>query len=708
MRNRWFHKPLLHTSQGEEKKVTWLELFYDLIFVASIIQLGDWLSNDVSLEGFALFAWHFVPLWIAWTGFTFYANRFEVDDFLHRVLVFLKMFAVGAMAIASSDAMRGHPAKFALAYALAQAIVAAMYLRAWRQVPEARAYSRYWGFAFAAGAAFFAVSALVPHPYCYILWVAGLGAILFAPISRKSRALSEQFPVDMEHLSERYGLLVIIVLGESFVKVLSYLTSSEHGAELEYLVKGSLNLLITCCIWWIYFDDVAGSEVKRERGSWVVWLYSHIPLTIAVTAVGVAVKKAVTFDFDAVADEPYRWLLAGSVALAFLAVAITDSVTERRQAELSDRTRVNVRAFSAFLVLLLGQVGATMTAGAFLAIITGVCVAQVLFDMMMAPLEEARLRGEEAVPVADLARRQAAGELTARDTRTRLPGETIRKGAPAELRRDLYFFFLEGSWTRLVLSLVFLYLVTNVLFAGLYMIEPGSIGGTRPDSFADAFFFSVQTMSTIGYGAMTPASDFGDIVVTIEAAVGLLGVALATGLMFAKASRPRAGVLFSGPIVLTRRHGRPALVFRVANARGNEVVDASVSLTVLLDEITPEGHHMRRLHDLKLLRDRSPLFALSWTVIHEIDDDSPLKDVDWSEPDAHLNLLVATLMGHDGTYGQTTYARHYYRAEDIRVGHRFVDVISQMEDGRLMIDYSNFHDTIADRLVTGEAAPAAD
>ena len=697
MQNRWFHIPRLHTELHGDKKVSWLELFYDLIFAASIIQLGDALSDAVSrgegLLAFAKFAGHFVPLWIAWTGFTFFANRFTVDDFVHRGLVFVQMFAIGAMAIASPLAMAAdpQPIPFSIAYAVAQAIVALMYLRAYRQVPEAAEYSRYWGLVFGVGALVWVGAVFVPLPWCYLLWAVGVAAILYSPISAQSRTLTERFPIDMEHLSERYGLLTIIVLGESFVKVLSYLASSEHGIEPEYLLKGCFNLLITCCVWWIYFDDVAGSRVRKGRGSWIVWLYGHLPLAVGVTGVGVAVKMALKFDLNAAPDPKAHWFLAGTLALTFLAVAIIDSVTERRQAELSDRWRVNVRVVSGLLLLVMGQVGSNMSSRVYLAIIAAVCAGQLLFDMVSAPLME---QGELATTaIAEIAK-QRAGEARPTERRIRRDiSEAVRKGAPAELRRDLYFFFMEGSWTRMIVALIFCYLLINVLFAGLYLLEPASIGAQGTGGFARAFAFSVQTMSTIGYGTISPQTPYADLVVTIEAAVGLLGVALATGLMFAKASLPRSSVLFSKNMVVTTMHGKRVLSFRLGNARGNDVVDASVSVTVLVEDISPEGHHLRRVRDLNLVRSRSPVFTLSWTVMHEIDEQSPLHGMDWSAPRQDIVAFIITMLGHDSTYGQTTHARHIYDIEDVKANHRFVDVISEVEDGRMMIDYTRFHDT---------------
>lgn len=693
MRNRWFHPVRLHTPDHEhEKKVTWLELFYDLIFVAAFIQLGDGLSSNVDLKGFAQFCGVFMCLWIAWTGFTLFVNRFIIDDFIHRILVFVQMFSVGGMAVTAGGVLEGSPYYFAGAYAVAQLMVAIFYLRAWRHVKDARDHCRYWGFVFLFGAFCWTVSLLLPTPLCYAMWPLGVIGILISPFSRASRALQLRFPADQEHLSERYGLLTLIVLGESFVKVLS--TLNTEGAHADALVQMSTTLLITCAIWWIYFDDVAGSKIKRTRLTNLIWLYAHLPLQIAVTASGVAIKKAVHFDL--VSGEPaadkYRWLLSGTLALVMLSVALIDSVTERRNAELSDRARVNVRVFSGMLILVLAPAGGGMSALMYMVLVTMVCLAQVVFDMMMAPFEDSPEM--EVTTTAELHRRKLAGESRegARPRRQDI-GQVLRKGAPSALRRDFYFFLMEGSWKRFFVVLIFLYVVTNVFFAALFTLQPGSISGSH-DSFAEAFYFSVQTLSTIGYGAMSPETEYGNILVTIEAAVGMLGVALATGLMFAKASQPRSSALFSRVMTLSPRNGVPTLLLRVGNARGNDVVDATIDITVLIDELTPEGEHMRRLHELELVRRRTPLFAVSWTVMHEITESSPLYGLDWDSEDSDIIGLIVTLMGHDGTYGQTVYARKIYYVEDVRHDHRFVDVINQLEDGRLMIDYERFHDTV--------------
>jgi inward rectifier potassium channel len=487
--------------------------------------------------------------------------------------------------------------------------------------------------------------------------------------------------------------LAVVILGESFVGVLSHLAL--RGAEPGQLLKGLLIFLVALSVWWIYFDDVAGSRIRRTRGAWIVWLYGHLPLTFGIGALGASLDKAVTLPLGVSTEPRWSWYVAGALAITLSSVGVVDSVTERRQAELSDRARINLRLVSALLMVVVGQLGSSATTGVFLAIVAATCVGQVLFDLVMVPLDE---RHETAsTDLADLARRRARGEQvdTARPPRRDL-SDAVRIGAPAELRRDLYFFFIEGSWTRMLVTLGICYLIINFLFAGLYLLEPASIGATDRAEFLDAFAFSVQTMSTIGYGAISPKTPYGDLIVTIEAAVGLLGVALATGLMFAKASRPRSSVLFSHNVVISEMDGLPTLMFRCGNARGNEVVEATITVSVLRDEVSAEGHHIRRIVDLPLVRNRSPVFTLSWTVMHRIDDASPLADVDWTKPEEHIVLFVATMLGHDATYGTTTHARHMYYPETVKPRHRFVDVISQLDDGRMMVDYTKFHDVVAD------------
>lgn len=705
MRSRWFHPPELHTELHGHKRVSWLELLYDLVFVAGLIQLGDALSDGVT-QGRAgsaavAFAGHMAAMWLAWTGFTFFQNRFDVDDFVHRIAVFVQMFAVGGMAVTAPTSMAAvgvGPSSasqpFAIATAAAHGLIALGYLRAYLQVPDARRYARHWGAVFATATGLWLASILVPTPYRYALWTVAVLGVLATPVSPSSRSLTEAYPLDLDHLSRRYAFLTIIVLGESFVSVLTALSRGSTSVDVGQVARAVVNLTITCALWWVYFDDVAGSKIKRGRGTWIVWLYGHLPMGVAITGVGVAVKRSITLPLDTPVPPADAFLLAGTLALALFGVAIVDSVTERRDAELSDRIRVGVRAFSALVVLVLGQVGTRVAAGTFLGLLCALMLAQVLFDMIMAPFEATEHETTALRNWQEAASERAAAAAEAPDRAERPPdiSTAVRRGAPTELRRDAYFFLLEGSWTRFLLSLTFVYLMLNVLFAGLYLLEPASIGAESGTAFATAFAFSVQTMSTIGYGAIHPLTPYGDLIVTIEAAVGMLAVAFATGLMFAKASRPRSSVLFSRNLVLTQVNGQRTLMFRVGNARGNEVVEANINVTALIDEVAPEGHSLRRLIDLDLVRSRTPVFTLSWSVMHTVDETSPFADIHTREDLARIRAIIVTMMGHDATYGEMTHSRHiYYPPLDLALDHRFVDVISQLPDGRLLVDYRDFH-----------------
>lgn len=285
------------------------------------------------------------------------------------------------------------------------------------------------------------------------------------------------------------------------------------------------------------------------------------------------------------------------------------------------------------------------------------------------------------------------GAVMAPPARPRSDSQAIRIGLRLSPLTDLYYHLMRGSWWLLIGVLVFCYLLANLGFACLYMMEFRGISDAQDGSFGDAFAFSVQTISTIGYGTLAPTSGAVHTLVTFEAMLGLLSTAIATGLVFAKFSRPRAKVMFSNNLLVNRRNGEPALVFRVGNARGNEIIEASLRVCALVPEVTAEGERMRRLVDLSLLRSTTPMFAMTWTVIHEIDEHSPLHGRDHASIVEDGLRFIVSMTGIDGTFSQTVHARYVYMAEDVRWGHRFVDVVDYTDDGRLRIDYLKFHDT---------------
>jgi inward rectifier potassium channel len=269
----------------------------------------------------------------------------------------------------------------------------------------------------------------------------------------------------------------------------------------------------------------------------------------------------------------------------------------------------------------------------------------------------------------------------------------IIKGQDAGRFMDFYHGILTTTWLGFVARLAALFLTVNLVFAILYVTDRGGISNARPGSFADAFFFSVQTLGTLGYGVMAPRTLYTNILVTGESFAGILIIALFAGMIFARFSRPYARVIFSRNAVVTQFEGRPTLMFRAANQRGNSILDASATISLAGNYTTLEGHRMRRFQELKLLRASNPLFALSWTMMHPLDESSPLYNVGMAEMIEHDMEIVVMLSGMDETISDRIYARYSYLPEEVLWHRRFVDVVSVTPGGQRMVDLVHFHDT---------------
>jgi inward rectifier potassium channel len=268
--------------------------------------------------------------------------------------------------------------------------------------------------------------------------------------------------------------------------------------------------------------------------------------------------------------------------------------------------------------------------------------------------------------------------------------EVTKLGTAAFDWKDLYHLTLRLSWPRFLIAISILYWMVNIFFGLLYWLDPNGIENARPGSFADAFFFSVQTLATVGYGRFNPDSLYANILSSVEIFVGLLGLSMMTGLLFARFSVPRARVLFSDLVTVSTYEKQRTLMFRVANQRHNYILQAAVRVTVLRDQVSAEGERFRRFHDLHLVRNSTPILALSWTVMHIIDQSSPLYGLD--NYDLGDLVIIVSLIGTDETFSQPIQARKEYAAEDIRWGYRFVDIMRNTESGRRIIDYRHFHD----------------
>jgi inward rectifier potassium channel len=267
----------------------------------------------------------------------------------------------------------------------------------------------------------------------------------------------------------------------------------------------------------------------------------------------------------------------------------------------------------------------------------------------------------------------------------------VSTGLPRRIWQDLYHSFMTVSWPTVFGSFAAFFTAFNLLFAAIYATVPGDIANLNPPNYWGYFFFSVETFATVGYGDMHPQSAFAHVVAAIEIFIGLMSLALLTGMMFARFSRPTARFLFARHAVIRALDGQQTLMLRAANARQNIVMEASALLRLLREETTPEGYQIRRIYDLPLKRHQHPSFIFGWTLMHVIDESSPLLGETADTLAAAAGFLLLTISGTDETTGQTLMARQSYDARELRWNHGFVDILTN-SDGIDHFDYTRFHE----------------
>lgn len=257
---------------------------------------------------------------------------------------------------------------------------------------------------------------------------------------------------------------------------------------------------------------------------------------------------------------------------------------------------------------------------------------------------------------------------------------------------DPYHLVLTLTWPQFFGGLVLVFMLLNLFFGAIYWLLPGSVINAREDVFLDYFFFSVETLATVGYGVMSPGSLHGHLVASVEILTGMVGIALITGLVFARFSKPTARILFSRGAVIRDFEGERVLMLRIANERHNRIVEASASLSLIRTEVDEQGESFVRIHDLRLMRQRTPVFALTWSLIHPIDEQSPLYGFDTAQLAASRSRIMVSVTGHDETMAATVYAGKDYAAEDLIFDGRFVDILRMTPTGDRVIDLTRFHD----------------
>ena len=270
--------------------------------------------------------------------------------------------------------------------------------------------------------------------------------------------------------------------------------------------------------------------------------------------------------------------------------------------------------------------------------------------------------------------------------------DVVTFGLEQKFLQDIYYYAMTSSWPMFFTAVAGVFLLFNALFACMYMLGQNPIANMTPDNFLGAFFFSVETLATVGYGDMHPQTVYAHVIATAEIFVGMASVALITGVMFARFSRPRSSVVFAEAPVSHVAEGRRLLMIRMANARMNTISEASAKLRLLRDETSLEMGNFRKIYDLKLERDQHPIFVLGWTVIHVIDESSPLYECNPDSLKASNAAIILSIEGMDDTTSQTQRARHYYPCSKIRWNHRYVDILSN-QGSTPHLHYSRFHDS---------------
>jgi inward rectifier potassium channel len=272
--------------------------------------------------------------------------------------------------------------------------------------------------------------------------------------------------------------------------------------------------------------------------------------------------------------------------------------------------------------------------------------------------------------------------------------EVIAEGLYLNFWADISHRCMTASWPAFISGAALVFVAFNAVFASFYWIANQPISNVPGGAYIDYLYFSIETLSTAGYGDMHPQTHYGHFIAAVELFTGIFSMSLMTGLIFARFSRPNARLLFAEHPVISSHEGKPTLMVRLANERHNIIGNATAKLWLLENVVSAEGQSLRRFYELPLVRSDHPALALSWTLYHVLDEESPLYGRNADDLDASNVSLVVVVSGYDVVAAQTVHARKSYDHSDIRFGHRYADILSVSDDGRLRIDYGKFHETL--------------
>ena len=371
---RLIHPPRLRSEHGIEhgRRVTWLELFFDLVFVAAVAQVGAHLRDDYSLNGLLRFAFLFLLIWWAWLGHTTFSTRFDTDDLVQRLLTWLQMFLVAVMAINATGALDSRDsAGFAAAYSIMRFVLVAQYVRA-RRVRQARALTTRYASSYAISATMWLLSSVIPVPWRFWLWALALVIDVATPLVTTAHLI--RVPHDAAHLPERYGLFSIILLGESMVAVMTGMGRQEYWS-VGAAASAVLGMALVFAIWWWYFDGAGAVGERmirstRDAVAFHVWSYAHLPLFLSIAVTGVGIEHVIATATDAPLLPSVGWILCSAVASLMVSIVVID-VSVSGTKNLRARTPTAIVATTLLLGSAASYVMPAVLVGALTALSTG-------------------------------------------------------------------------------------------------------------------------------------------------------------------------------------------------------------------------------------------------------------------------------------------------------------------------------------------------
>lgn len=276
------------------------------------------------------------------------------------------------------------------------------------------------------------------------------------------------------------------------------------------------------------------------------------------------------------------------------------------------------------------------------------------------------------------------------------------KGFAHSRWNDIYHLSMSASWPALIVGYLLAFITINLVFTGLYLLDPQAVTGARPPTSLEVFFFSIEVFGTVSFGGFLPGSPYGHALASFEILCGIVSYAFVTGMTFARFTRPKAELVFARNPVIARQDGRLMLITRVANRRHNYLTDVQAKLWIIANEVRDGRVVSRRFHRARLVRDDNPVLLLSWLLYHVIDEDSLLANFTEGDCAARDVSFAYIVSGHDESFAQEIHAHHMYHHSEVRWHHAFVETVQEVAPGEVQVDFSKFHDT--EPLVSEAAA----